>query len=206
MSYTSLILQAGYLIGFVLIFAIIFAESGIIIGFFLPGDSFLFTLGLLASQGRLDILLLLVVASAAAILGDSVGYATGRRFGPALFNRPNSHLFKKENLEKAHEFYEQYGKKTIVLARFVPFVRCFAPIIAGIAEMPYKTFLFYNVIGGLLWVFSISLAGYTLGSAVPNIDHYILPIVGLIIVASLLPTLGHLGNQKRKKNKGQTNG
>jgi membrane-associated protein len=196
MSYTDYILNAGVYASFFFIFLIIFAESGLLIGFFLPGDSFLFTLGLFASQGKLDIFVLLVVATVAAITGDSLGYATGRRFGPGLFNRPDSKIFKKENLHRAHGFYEKYGKKTIVLARFVPFVRSFAPIIAGIANMKYSTFLLYNVVGGALWVFSLTLLGYTLGSVIPNIDHYILPVIGLIVLASVLPAALHLRKQK----------
>ena len=178
-------------------FLTIFAESGILIGFFLPGDSFLITLGVIASQGKLNIGLLLLLCTVGAILGDSVGYATGRKFGRSIFNKPDSRFFKQENLEKAQAFYEQHGKKTIILARFVPFVRTFAPIVAGAANMHYPTFLLYNIIGGITWVFSMTLFGYFIGHAIPHVDRYLLPIILVIVILSILPGLQHLKSSKK---------
>ena len=171
------------------IILIIFAESGLFFGFFLPGDSLLFTAGLVASQGYLALWPLLIGAACAAIAGDSVGYAFGRKVGPRLFSRDDSRFFKKAYLERARVFYERHGKKTIVLARFVPIVRTFAPIVAGIANMHYKTFLSYNIIGGLGWSIGLITLGFTLGKLVPNVDHYILPIVLLIVLLSMIPNI-----------------
>lgn len=192
MHLDTFLLQYGYAIGYLLIFIIIFAESGLLIGFFLPGDSLLFTVGLLASQGHFDIALLLLLGCVAAVSGDSVGYLFGKKVGPSLFNKPDSLLFKHENVEKAQHFYEEHGKKTIVLARFIPIVRTFAPIVAGIGNMHYKTFVAYNVIGGITWVCSILLAGYFLGSTIPSIDRYILPIIAAIVIASVIPAIRHM--------------
>ena len=141
-------------------------------GFFLPGDSLLVTAGLLASQGYFRVEVLLLELCAAAILGDTVGYAIGRRIGPALFTREDSLLFKKSYLQKAHRFYEKYGAKTIVIARFVPIVRTFAPALAGVAEMNYSRFLSYNVLGGIGWVVLTIMGGYWLGRVIPNVDHH----------------------------------
>lgn len=181
---------------------IIFAESGLLIGFFLPGDSLLFTAGLLASQGKLNLAVVLFGCSVAAIAGDQVGYLTGQRLGPALFRRPNSRLFKQENVERAEEFFAEHGTKTIVLARFVPIVRTFAPILAGVSAMPYRTFVTFNVAGGLLWAVGVTLAGYILGETVPSIDRYLLPAILVIIVVSLLPVLREAYKARRKKQAG----
>ena len=198
MNYLSFITSSGYLVGYLIIFAILFAESGLFFGFFLPGDSLLIGLGILASQGHFNVLLILVVGIVAAITGDSVGYAFGRRIGPSLFQRKDSLLFRKDNLVKAHAFYEEHGPMTIILARFTPFVRTFAPILAGISEMRYRDFLAYNVIGGVAWICSITLLGYFLGSRFKNIDHYLLPLVLAIVVVSAIPTLLHLRINKKK--------
>ncbi|MDP3998977.1 MAG: VTT domain-containing protein [bacterium] len=184
----SLIKTAGY-IG---IFGIVFAESGLFIGFFLPGDSLLFTAGFLASQGVLNIWLLAVLVFIGAVLGDNVGYAFGRKVGPMIFKREDSLLFHKKNLEKARIFYEQYGKKTIILARFMPGIRTFAPILAGVGNMNYQTFFSYNLIGGLLWGAGLPALGYFLGNTVPNIDKYLVPIILGIIFVSILPTAIHI--------------
>ena len=178
------------------IFAIVFAESGLFFGFFFPGDSLLFTAGFLASQGYLNIWLLAIGSFAAAVVGDSVGYAFGRRVGPKIFSREDSIFFHRNHLDRARHFFETHGKKTIVLARFMPVVRTFAPIIAGVGAMEYKTFLSYNVIGGFLWTFGLSLLGYFLGRSVPNIDRYLLPIIAVIIFLSILPTLIHLARDE----------
>ncbi len=185
-------------IGYIGITAIVFAESGLLIGFFLPGDSLLFTAGFLASQGIFDIVLLCVLCFIAAVAGDSVGYAFGRQIGPRLFTREDSWLFHKKNLSKAQHFYEKYGVKTIILARFIPVVRTFAPIVAGIGSMHYKTFITYNVIGGFLWAVGVTLAGYFLGQLIPDVDKYLIPIVLVIIVASVLPSALHVLSEMRQ--------
>ena len=190
----SIIKTAGYL-G---LFGIVFAESGLFIGFFLPGDSLLFTAGFLASQGYLNILILFPLTFAAAVLGDSAGYAFGRKVGPAIFTKDESVFFHKDHLEKAKIFYQENGPKTIVLARFLPVIRTFAPIVAGVGQMHYRTFLLYNVIGGALWAVGLSALGYFLGNVVPNIDQYLIPIILAIIVVSSLPTLIHLWRAHRK--------
>ncbi|MBI4276652.1 VTT domain-containing protein [Candidatus Uhrbacteria bacterium] len=176
-------------VGYIGLFGIIFAESGLFIGFFLPGDSLLFTAGFLASQGYLNIWILMIVTCIGAITGDSIGYTFGRKVGPSLFRREDSLFFHKDHIGRAQRFYEHHGKKTIVLARFVPIVRTFAPILAGVGSMHYPTFLFYNVIGGILWTIGLSALGYTLGAMIPNIDHYLLPIVLAIIALSMLPNV-----------------
>ena len=184
----ALIKAAGYL-G---LFGIVFAESGLFVGFFLPGDSLLFTAGFLASQGFLNIWILAPLAFIAAILGDNFGYAFGRRVGHAIFTRERSLFFHKEYLERARIFYEAHGGKAIVLARFLPVIRTFAPILAGVGRMRYPTFLFYNVIGAALWAIGLTFLGFYLGNAIPNIDRYLVPIVLVIVIISSLPTLLHL--------------
>lgn len=179
-------------IGYVGIFAIVFAESGLLIGFFLPGDSLLFTAGFLASQGIFDIRILSTLCFVAAVIGDSVGYAFGHKVGRRLFQRKDSLLFHKDNLLKAERFYEKHGKKTIVIARFMPMIRTFAPIVAGVGNMDYKTFLSYNIIGGLLWGIGITVSGYYLGSLIPDVDKYLLPIIAGIIIISVAPTFIHI--------------
>ncbi len=185
---TDLVINFGY-IG---ILAVIFAESGLFFGFFLPGDSLLITVGLLASQGIFDIAILVPALAIAAIAGDSVGYWTGHKWGKKLFRKESSVFFHKKNLIKAQKFYEKHGGKTIVLARFLPFIRTFAPIVAGIADMKYRSFLFYNIIGGLLWAVGITLLGYYLGSIIPDIELYLLPIIVVVVVASVLPAAIHM--------------
>lgn len=179
-------------VGLVGVTAIVFAENGLLIGFFLPGDSLLFTAGFLASQGFFNIWLLLGLLTAASIIGTSVGYSFGRRWGRRLFTRPNSRFFKHENLMKAEEFYERHGAKTIVLARFIPIVRTFAPIVAGIGQMSYAKFALYNILGGLFWVTSVTGLGYWLGGRVPNIDRYLLPVIAVIILLSIAPGIYHM--------------
>lgn len=168
---------------------IIFAESGLLIGFFLPGDSLLFTAGIFAAKGDLNLAVILFGCFAAAVLGDQVGYAFGKRVGPSLFNRPSSRIFKQEHIQRADEFFEKHGAKTILLARFVPIVRTFAPILAGVGSMRYRTFLVFNIIGGFLWAVGVTLLGYWLGNQIgaDNIDKYLLPIIFLIILLSLIP-------------------
>ena len=173
------------------LFLIVFAESGLLIGFFLPGDSLLFTAGLLAAQDEagLHLPVLLVGCFIAAVLGDQVGYVFGKRVGPALFRRPDSRIFRQEYVQRTKDFFESHGPKTIMIARFVPVVRTFAPILAGVGEMPYRTFLRFNLMGGFIWVFGVTTAGYVLGETIPSIDKYLLPIIFVIILVSLIPPL-----------------
>lgn len=173
--------------GYVGLFIIVFAETGLLIGFFLPGDSLLFTAGLFAAQGLFNIYELVILLMIAAIVGDAVGYYIGNKSGHALYAREDSRFFKKKHLLATKEFYDKYGVFTIVAARWMPFARTFAPVVAGIAEMPYSTFLTYNIIGGTTWVLSMTLAGYFLGTAFPAIvNHLELVIVGIVFL-SILP-------------------
>lgn len=184
-------------IGYLGIFAIVFAESGLFFGFFFPGDSLLFTAGLLASQGFLDVRVLVILAMLGAILGDSVGYWFGAKVGPKIFTREDSFFFHKRHVERTHNFYLKYGAKAVVLARFVPIVRTFTPILAGVGTMPYGTFLKFNIIGGVLWGAGVTLLGYFLGTTIPGIEAYLLPIVIAIIVVSFIPILVELVKNKK---------
>lgn len=184
-------------LGYFGVWAIVFAESGLLIGFFLPGDSLLFTAGFIASQGFLNVWVLIFGSFVCAVLGDNVGYATGYRFGRRLFQKEDSWLFHKKHLVKTQNYYEKHGKKTLVLARFMPIVRTFAPIVAGIGSMRYPTFMSYNLIGGFLWTFGITLLGYYLGQVIPDVDKYLLPIILVIIVVSLAPSIIHLIQENR---------
>ena len=183
--------------GYLGLFIIVFAESGLFFGFFFPGDSLLFTAGLLASQGYFSITYLVILLAIAAISGDSVGYWFGKKVGPRIFTREDSFFFHKKHIERAHEFYTKYGPRALVLARFVPVVRTFVPIVAGVGEMHYPTFLRYNIIGGLLWSVGVSLLGYFLGATVPNIEEYLLPIIIVIILLSVLPVVFDLLRARR---------
>jgi membrane-associated protein len=183
-------------VGTIGLIAVVFAESGLLFGFFLPGDSLLFTAGLFAAQGRLSLPVVLLGCFVAAVAGDQVGYAFGNRVGPALFRRPDSRFFKKEYVEKAQEYFDRYGSKTIVLARFVPIVRTFAPIVAGVGSMKYRTFLVFNVLGGFLWAGGVTTLGYFLGEIAwveENLEVAILGIVGL----SVLPIVFELIRGRR---------
>lgn len=193
-------------VGYPGVLGIIFAESGLLIGFFLPGDSLLFTAGLLASpvfNGEVifNIWALLIGAWIAAVAGDNVGYEFGKRVGRKLFKKEKSLLFNPENLIKAQEFYEKHGGKAIVLARFMPVVRTFAPIVAGISNMDHKRFTFFNFIGGTLWVWLLTLGGYFLGQVIPDPDKYLLPIIGGIVFFSVAPPLWHVYKDHHKSFK-----
>lgn len=190
-------------VGYAGLFAIVFAESGLFFGFFLPGDSLLFTAGLLASQNILNIVLLIFLIPIAAILGDSVGYWFGKKVGPAIFRKDDSFFFHKEHIVRAERFYRTYGPRALVLARFIPIVRTFVPILAGVGNMHYGTFLKFNIIGALLWGVGVTLLGYFLGRSVPGIEEYLLPIIILIIVASFVPIgLEWLRERRAKKDSG----
>jgi membrane-associated protein len=173
--------------GLTMVATIVFVETGLFVGFFLPGDSLLVTAGILSRTGHLSLLWLVTLVPLCAIVGDQVGYIIGRRAGEALYNRPDGVLFKRAHLQRTHDFYEKYGAKTIVLARFVPIVRTFAPAVAGIAKMDYRTFVTYNIIGGLAWVYSTVLGGYFLASLVPNIDKRLHEVIVVVVIVSLLP-------------------
>lgn len=185
---------------------VIFAESGLLIGFFLPGDSLLLTAGLLANRGVLmvDIHLLVVILFFAAALGDNVGYWFGRKVGRRLFKREDSPIFHKDNLIKAEAFYERHGSKTIVLARFVPFARTFAPIIAGISHMKYRTFIIFNIIGALLWAVGLTYIGYYAGAWLEHqgidIDKYLLLVIAGIVLLSILPPLFHIFSDQDRRS------
>ena len=175
--------------GYVGLFAIIFAETGLLIGFFLPGDSLLVTAGLFAARGELDIVLLNLLLCVAAVTGDAVGYSIGLRAGHTLYNRPQSRIFRRDHLLKTKEFYEKYGGITIVLARFMPFARTFAPVVAGIAEMKYRRFALFNISGGIGWIISMTLAGYYLGRYIPGIEQHIEIVIAIVIFLSILPLI-----------------
>ena len=200
--------------GFVGIVAIIFAESGLFFGFFFPGDSLLFTAGFLASQGLLSvpfvpdslaIWALFIGVFIAAALGDTVGYAFGYRTGDKIFQKEDSFLFNKKYPIRAQRFYEKYGKKTIILGRFMPVVRTFAPIIAGVGHMNYRAFLTYNLVGGALWTLVLVGAGFVLGNTVPNAQHYISLIVLVIIVVSVVPPAAHFIQEHRRETRREKN-
>jgi membrane-associated protein len=171
------------------VIAIVFAETGLFFGFFLPGDSLLFTAGFLASQHQVSFAWLLVGTFVAATLGDSVGYAFGKKVGPSIFTREDSVLFDKKHIARAQHFYEKHGKKTIILARFIPIIRTFAPIVAGIGNMSYKVFISFNIIGAFAWTWIMLWIGYGFGSIIPNPDRYVVPAVLIIIIVSAAPAL-----------------
>lgn len=186
---TSTIQSAGAIGGYIITTAIIFAECGLLVGFFLPGDSLLFTAGILAGQGLFNVWILMALLLTAAIVGVGVGYAVGARWGRKLFNREDSRFFKREHLMKAEMFYEKHGGKTIILARFIPIIRTFVPVVAGIARMSLAKLIFYNIVGGIIWVIGLVGAGFFLGERIPNVDTYLLPIIAIIIFLSILPGL-----------------
>lgn len=187
--------------GYAVLVAIVFTETGLLVGFFLPGDSLLITAGLVAGTGGLNIWWLNVLLIAAAIVGDSVGYAIGFSAGPRLFTREDSLLFHRRHLIRTREFYGRYGGKTIVLARFIPIIRTFAPVVAGVGQMAYRRFLFFNVFGGIGWVASLTWAGYLLGQTVPNITQYVHVIVAIVVVLSVLPIVAEIVKARGKKRK-----
>ena len=185
-------------VGYIGVTLIVFAESGLLVGFFLPGDSLLFTAGFLASQGHFDIFILASLCFVAAITGDATGYWFGHKVGRRLFEREDSRLFKKKYLIRAEQFFERQGGKAIFLARFIPVVRTFTPVIAGAANMRYAYFTAWNVLGGLAWAVGITVAGYWLGSAIPDVDKYLLPIIAVIVVVSVAPGAWHMYREYRE--------
>jgi membrane-associated protein len=176
--------------GYTVLVTIVFAETGLLAGFFLPGDSLLVTAGLLAAgEGTINVWLLIILLSVAAIAGDSTGYAIGSHLGPRIFSQEDSRFLHKDHLVRTHRFYEKYGAKTIVIARFIPIIRTFAPTVAGVGKMNYRVFLTFNVIGGIGWVVSMTLAGYFLGRSIPDIERQLRWIIGIVILLSFLPIL-----------------
>jgi len=186
-------------LGYTGLFVVIFLESGVVFGFFLPGASLLFAAGIIASQGSLNMWVLVPLLGLAAILGDNAGYWFGAKTGPAIFRYENSFWFNKKNIDRAENFYKKYGPQTIILARFVPMVRTFVPILAGVGKMKYRTFFSYNVIGGILWAIGVTFAGYFLGTEFPGIDRYLPLIVLIIILLTSLPLLRGLHIFKSSK-------
>lgn len=204
---THFITTTGPWIVVLVLGVIIFAESGLLIGFFLPGDTLLFTAGFLINVGKLnvDIHLFVLAMFVAAVIGDGVGYLFGKRIGRKLFNRPNSKLLKQEQLQKAEKFYEKYGAVTIIIARFIPVIRTFAPIVAGVGNLSYRRFLSYNIIGAILWAGGVTYAGFYIGEMLHrigiDIDTIVLPIMAVVVVLSLLsPAFHALGDKKQRQS------
>jgi membrane-associated protein len=189
-------LLSGWL-GYAALAAIVFSETGLLVGFFLPGDSLLFTVGVVAGAGQLNIVLVNVLLMSAAMIGDSTGYFLGRQTGPKIFSRKDSRFFKQAYVTRTHAYYERYGGKTIIMARFVPIVRTFAAFIAGVGQMPYLKFLPFSMCGGIGWVFLMTMLGYELGG-VPLIRHYFDKVILLIIFLSLLPTVIEVIRARRR--------
>ena len=200
------LLGRGIVLTYLALIGIIFAETGLAVGFFLPGDSLLVVAGLFAAAGKLNVLILLTTLFVAAVIGDAVGYYSGLKLGPRIFSRQKSMIFRPSHLQKAQEFYEKYGGKTIIIARFVPIVRTFAPIVAGAAQMPYRQFVMFNLLGGFLWVFSMILAGYFLGSIVEQafgirLEDHIEKVVIVVVALSLLPPVFEYLKARREKRR-----
>ncbi len=202
----EMMLAKGGIFVYVGLVFIVFAETGLAVGFFLPGDSLLVVAGLFAATGKLNVAVLLSSLFVAAGVGDAVGYYTGAKLGPKLFRRQKSLFFRPSHLQRAHDFYEKYGGKTIIIARFVPIVRTFAPIVAGAAQMPYRKFVVFNVVGGLLWVFSMILTGYYLGTLLRdklgiNLDEHIEWVVLIVVFLSLTPPIYEYLKSRREKRR-----
>jgi len=195
-SFLSSVVTGWY--GYLLLFLIVFAETGLLVGFIFPGDSLLFTIGVVAGAGELDIRVICAVLAVASILGDQSGYFLGFRTGPHIFNRPDSRFFKQEYVRRTQEFYDKYGGKTLIIAKFVPIVRTFAPFMAGVGRMKYARFLSFNVFGGLGWVLSMTLAGYFLGG-VPIVRQHFEKVVVLIVVVSLIPVFLQVMKARRER-------
>ena len=188
-------------VGYVALFGIIFSETGLMLGFFRPGDSLLVTAGLFAARGELDIWILIPLLLVAAISGNTTGYAIGRKAGRPLFDRPQSKIFRRDHLIKTHAFYEKYGGITIILAQFMPFARTFAPVVAGVAEMPYRRFATFNIAGAVLWIPGMTLIGYFLGRTIPGIEKHIEYVIAIVVFASILPMLIKYAQHKMKQRR-----
>ena len=189
---------------YLVLFAIVFAETGLLAGFFLPGDSLLFTAGIFAAAPpsdsvELNIVIVVIGVVVCAIAGDQTGFMSGRKLGPAIFRKPDARLFKQEHVHKAKEYFDEHGPKTVILARFVPVVRTFTPVLAGVGNMKYKQFVSFNVIGGAIWGTGVPLLGFFAGEAIgeDNVDKYLLPMIGLVIIASVMPAVLEYRKHKR---------
>jgi len=193
------LIRAG---GLAIVCGIIFTETGLFIGFFLPGDSLLVTAGILSAAGHLSLAGLLALVTLCAILGDQLNYFVGRKAGQALYSRPDSLFFKKKHLERAHNYYEKYGVKTIIIARFIPIVRTFCPAVAGAAHMTYRTFLTFDVVGGMLWVFTTVLGGFFLGRSLPNVKENLHIVIAVVILLSILPAIFEALRHRRARTAG----
>ena len=191
--------------GYVILVVIVFSETGLLIGFFLPGDSLLVTAGLFAARGDLNIVLVNVLLWAAAILGNTTGYLIGLKAGAALYNRPQSRFFRRDHLIKTKEFYDKYGGITIMISAFMPFARTFCPVVAGIAQMPYKKFIFFNIAGAIVWVSSMTLLGYFLGRSIPGVEKHIEYIILIVITVSVAPLAYKYIRHRMKKKPASTN-
>lgn len=190
--------------GLLILALIIFAESGMFVGFFFPGDTLLLTAGIFSAQGKLpDVQIVIAVVALAAILGDNIGYQIGKRYGRRLFKKPDSLIFRQQYADQAEKFFSHYGAKTMLVAHFIPVVRTFAPPVAGIANMSYKKYFMYDAIGDTFWATSITLVGYWFGSKIPNIDRYVEVAVVSVVLITLGPTLYHLAKALREKHRSQ---
>lgn len=183
------IIQSG---GLLLIAAIIFAESGMFVGFFFPGDTLLLTAGIFAAQGKMSLPLVIIVVAMAAIAGDNTGYHIGKRYGRRLFRKPDGLIFRQEYVQRAERFYERFGSRTMLIAHFVPVVRTFVPPVAGVARMDYPKFVLFDAIGDIAWALIVTSVGYWFGTKIPNIDHYIILAVVAVVVITLGPTVYHI--------------
>ena len=203
MNFTDILSSAGPVFGLIILAILIFGESGLLIGFFFPGDTLLFGAGVLAASGVFNLAVVCLVCFLATVLGDNIGYQIGNRFGKKLFSKEDSIFFHKDHLTRAQAFYDKHGKKTIMIARFVPVIRTFAPIIAGIGKMNYKTFVIYDTLGGLLWTLSLINLGYFLTKLVPgvHVEKYLEPVIIAVVVCSLIPAIYHLVKENLKKRK-----
>lgn len=192
------IVQAG---GLLLVAIFLFAEVGLFLGFFLPGDTLLIAAGIYAKHGKLNIAALIIVAALAAIAGDSLAYYFGRKLGPRVFTKNDGLIFRKDHIDRAERVYERFGSKALLVTHFFPIVRTFMPLLAGVARMPYRRFLTFDAIGDIFWAVSVTLVGYYVGSRIPNVDHYILLALALVIIGSLVPATYHfLRVQFRKRH------
>jgi membrane-associated protein len=187
------IVQSG---GLIILAVFLFAEVGLFLGFFLPGDTLLITAGILAKQGKFNIAIVIVIAAIAAILGDNTAYLIGRNVGDRVFKKKDSLLFDPKHIERSENYYEKYGTKTVLIAHFIPVIRTFTPLLAGVAKMRYSKFVLFDAIGDIVWAITVTLLGYYVGSRIPNIDHYLLAIVGLVVIFSITPTIYHLVNRQ----------
>jgi len=200
-SITAFAIYAIKTFGYLGVGGIVFAESGLLLGFILPGDSLIFLAGLLASQGLFNIVVLVLVIFVTAVAGDNTGYFIGKKLGRKVFEKEHSFIFNQDNLHKTEGFFARHGRSTFLIQRFIPIIRAFAPLLGGVGEMEYREFFIFDLIGCALWSVGVTVLGYFLGAVVPNIDNYLLPLVSVIVVLSLIPTIITYKKQKTQKEK-----